>query len=125
MDDLAKENLKRRLAIGMVILSAFVIVCAMGVKYAPPLIPSLTPVFGVKFGIAFLLLLIGYCYYFNIKGGFWWIIGIWIVVTPAYFTGIGELFRHPAAMRGADWVITGNSCLCALAIGISVLRRKL
>lgn len=109
----------------MIILAVFVIECAMGVKMTPPLIPSLTPVFGVKFGIVFLLLLIGYCYYFNIRGGFWWIIGIWIVVTPVYFTGIGEFFRHPASMHGADWVVTGNSCLCALAIGISVLRGKL
>ena len=125
MDDLAKENLKRCLAIGMIILAVFVIECAMGVKMTPPLIPSLTPIFGVEFGIVFLLLLIGYCYYFNIRGGFWWIIGIWIVGTLAYSTGIGEFFRHPASMHGVDWVVTGNSCLCALAIGISVLRGKL
>ena len=125
MDDLAKENLKRCLAIGMVILAVFVIVCAMGMRQAPPLIPSLTPLFGVKFGIIFLLFLIGYCYYFDIKKGFWWIIGVWIAGTLAYSTGIGGFFRHPASMHGVDWVVTGNSCLCALAIGINVLRGKL
>ena len=125
MNDLVKENLKRYLAIGMIILAAFVIVCAMGIKWTPPLIPSLTSLFGVKFGIIFLLFLIGYCYYFDIKKGFWWIIGVWIAGTLAYSTGIGEFFRHPASMHGADWVVTGNSCLCALAIGINVLRGKL
>jgi len=125
MNDLAKENLKRYLAIGMVILAVFVIVCAMGMRQAPPLIPSLTSLFGVKFGIIFLLFLIGYCYYFDIKKGFWWIIGVWIAGTLAYSTGIGGFFRHPASMHGVDWVVTGNSCLCALAIGINVLREKI
>ncbi|MCD6472854.1 hypothetical protein J7K55_07030 [Candidatus Aerophobetes bacterium] len=121
-----REQLKVCLSIVMIVLAGFVIISVFGTPLTNsyPLIPSFVPIFGIKFGIVFLIFLLGYCYYFNIKKGFWWIMGIWIGCTPFYF--IAFSFKlHPLALCGFARIVTGNSCLIALAIGVGVLRGKL
>jgi len=68
-----------------------------------PLISSFVPIFGMKLGIIFLIFLPGYCYYFIVF----------------------SFKLYPLALLGFARIVTGNSCLAALVIGIGVLRGRL
>ena len=122
MNDLSKQNMSKWLAIGMIVCNIFLIICVMGIKSSPPWIPFFTP-FGMQLGIVTMIFLLWYCYYFNLTKGFWWILSIWIIISPFYF--VGEFFLHERSLHGIARIVLGNSCFSALVIGISVLRGKL
>jgi len=77
------EQTKKWLSIGMVALSGFVLVSVFGTPGGGhPLIPSLVPLFGIGFVSYLQFFQFGYCYSFDIKKGFLWILGAWAVIIP-------------------------------------------
>ena len=110
----------------MIALSGFILIFIFGTPGggSRPIIPSLVPIFGIKFGLIFAIFQIGYCYYFNIKKGFLLILCIWGIIVP--FIYLGEAFRYNVlALCGFARVVTGASCASAIALGICVFRGKL
>lgn len=120
------EQLKERLALGMVVLSSFVIISVFGAPGtgSRPIIPLLVPIFGWKFGLLFTVAQIVYCQYFGIKKGFFIILGAYLIMFPIIHI-TAEVRWSPLALSGHDRAVTGSSCVSALILGIAVLKGKL
>ena len=125
--DLAKGYLKAILAIGMLALSGFVLIFTFRGRYTSHVwLPSLIPVFGVKFGLIYILFQIGYCYYLCRKKAFWWM--GWTLAGMFVFawigsTGVFTSFDVPdsSLSAGAAW----GACVSAIVLGIGVLKGEL
>lgn len=121
MNEHPYDSLKRPMAIVLLVWSAFCMVCVMGVRYSPPLIRSLVP-YGMIFGIISLIMLAGYCLFFNVKKSIGWIIAVWVLVTPFYFFGF--ILLHASSLKGGARIILGNSVFSLFIVGVMVLRGK-
>ena len=127
MDNLVEENLKSYLAIAMLILSGFVLFFSFCGRYSTDvLLPSLIPVFGVEFGVIYIVFQIGYCYYFCEKKAFWWmgltLTGMFILAWIGSTDVISARAIPYTYLRVA---IVGGSCFSAAVLGIGTLKGKL
>lgn len=127
MGDLAKGYLKAILAIGMIILSGFVLIFTFRGRYTSHVwLPSLISIFGVKFGLIYILFQIGYCYYLCRRKAFWWMgwtlagmfVGAWIGST-----GVFTIFEAPYSSLRTG--IAGGACVSAIVLGIGTLKGEL
>ena len=84
------------------------------------LIPSLVPIFGVKFAITFLIFQIGYCYLLDLNKGFFLIIGFFI--AGAIVGTLNALLWGGDVLRAC---LVMGSCISAIALGFGVFGGKL
>jgi hypothetical protein len=123
-----REQVRTWLAIAMLALAVFVFITVFDSPRGGDLflVPALVSVFGVTFGVILAICQLGYCYYFDARRGFLWILVVWgIVVLLIPIIYAGGAFRNPQAISGAARIITGASCASAVALGIGVLKGSL
>jgi len=127
------EKIKYILAIGIsvffIVVSFFVVIFVYGGKYGHSFFPSLIPIFGWEFGLIFMIIQMGFCYYFDTKKGLLLIIGIWIVTIPLSYIclkcGFSYSISHHLNLSKFDRIITGASCVSAIVLGILTIEGKL
>ena len=116
------------LAIGMLVLAGFIAIFTFQLRGGGLILPSLIPVFGVKFGLIFIIFQIGYCYYFCEKKAFKWMTGgLLFGFVGGYLNATKILFPvgplPPYSFSRA--VLLMGACVSAIVLGIGVLKGKL
>lgn len=124
MNDLLKENLKWCLAIGMIILSGFVLIFTISLRSLDfVMLPSLVPVFGVGFGLLYIILQIGYCYYLCERKAFRWMITTLIIMSIVISARRMLAVDVPYSLLRD--ILVGSACTSGIVLGIGVLRGEL
>ena len=127
MDEKTKGNVKGYLAIVILVIASFVLIFTYRGKGGGPLIPSLVSVFGIKFGLIFIISQIAYCYYFCRKNAFWWMTSSLLLgFVGGYINSTGILsVWGPTSYSVYRGVLIGGGCASGIALGIGVLKGKL
>ena len=108
----------------MFILGCFVALAVLETR-GGPLLPTLKPLFGVPFGVAFLAAQLGYVIFFRVRRGWLWILGFCILRVPFFFlTSNTALWQNPEALSGMAELITGAACFSGLLLGLLVFARR-
>lgn len=124
MEDDRREFIKMMIARAMFVVSVAVFVTTLCVQFGDPrpLVPSLVPVFGIPFGIIYILAQIGYSHTFCKKGAYWLIGSIMIVVCLfSWINSLLQIYPSDFYLRAA---IVGGSCLSGVFLAYHVLNGK-
>ena len=120
-----RDAAKRGLAAVMFILGCFVALAVMETR-ASPLLPTLKPLFGISFGMAFLAAQLSYVFLFRIRRGWIWLLAFCILRIPFFFlTSNTALWQNPEALSGLAELVTGAACISGFLLGLLVLARRL